>query len=241
MDFDYQTGVLETILIGIVVILILIAGSYLHARKIQICWKEDDVSSNLEITNSILITLYLTYLVTLYGITQFVPDLYVHTGEWFCFTSKLVLSIGDAHLMGHSFLIAFLKFLVIVHAETDRIRKEMFKKCCTYLNITYGILVVGILNIARPDYVFVFHSSMADRCFGRSGVITSNDNTSSAVNLVQLCNISYENPKSIIEQLLTFARKLICWIDVSFIYLNAANVLEAIFYIRIFMYMNRYE
>ena len=119
--------------------------------------------------------------------------------------------------------------------------QERFKKFCTILNITYGIFVVGLLNIVRPDYVFVFHSSMAERCHGRSGAITSHDNTTSNVNLVQLCNISYTNTQPIIEQLLVFIRILICWCDVSFIYLNAANLLEAICHTRVFTYMNRYE
>ena len=143
-------------------------------------------------------------------------------------------------MMGYSFLIALAKLLVIVHAETDLVRKEKIKDVCFYINCLYGIVVVGILNIARPDYVFVYHNSMADRCFGRSGVMKLENNTTSAANLAQLCDISYPSQQLSFGYVFAFMRKFICWLDVSFIYLNAANVLEGLCYLRIFAYMNRY-
>ena len=241
MEVNYQYEFVMEIVVGIGVVFLFTIGLYLQAKKIQICLKEDNVSKKLDITNSILLTLHWTYLITLYGVTHVAQNLYVHTGDWFCFMSKILLSIGDAHAMGHSFLLAFLKFLVIVHAESDVTRKEKFKKALFYLNLLYGIVVVGILNVARPDYIFIYHSTLADRCFGRSGAITSQDNTSSAVNLAQLCDISHSTDYITLEYVLNIIRKFICWFDVSFIYLNAANLLEAICYARIFIYMNRYK
>ena len=228
------------VLVCIIVILIFTIGAYHQFKKIQICLKEDGVCKKLEITNSIIVTLHLFDCITLYGITYVVKDLYIYTGEWFCFITKIILIIGDAHMMGHSFLIALVKLLVIVHAETDLVRKEKIKDVCFYINCLYGIVVVGILNIARPDYVFVYHNSMADRCFGRSGVMKLENNTASAANLAQLCDISYSSQQLSFEDLFAFMRKFICWLDVSFIYLNAANVLEGLCYLRIFAYMNRY-
>ena len=241
MDVNYQTELLTEITIGLAVIFIFAVGSYFQTKKIQICLKENDACKNLEITNSISVTLHWFWLIVTYGVTHVVKDLHAYTGEWFCFASSILFSIGDAHAMGHSFFIAFLKFLVIVHAETDANRKNKFKKYVFYFNLFYGVFVVGILNMVRPDYIFVFHSTMAQRCLGKSGVIASHDNTSSAVNLPQLCHISYPSEHINVEYALTVVRKFVCWFDVSFIYLNCANVLEAICYIRIFMYMNRYQ
>ena len=229
------------ILIAIVVTCLFAVGVYLQSKKIQVCWKERDVTWKLEITNSILLTLNWFSLITLYGITHFVKDLHEITGRWFCFLSKILLSIGDAYSMGHSFFIAFVKLMVIIHAGTDVIRKENIKKVFFYLNILYGPLVVGILNMVRPDYVFVYHSSMADRCLGSLGIISTHHNTSSAVNLVQLCDIPEPTHQVPVEYVLYVVRKIICWFDVSFIYLNASNILEAICYCRIFIYMHRYE
>ena len=189
MNLDHQNWLFAEIIIGASVVLIYGIGVYLHTKKVQICRKEGDVAGKLEITNSIILAIHWFFLITLYGVTYVVKDLHEYTGKWFCYSSKILLSIGDAHTMGHSFFIAFLKFMVIVHAGTDESRKEKYKKICFLLNLLYGVIVVGILNMIRPDYIFVYHSSMADRCFGRSGTIETNDNTSSAVNLVQLCNI----------------------------------------------------
>ena len=58
----------------------------------------------------------------LYGITHVVKDLYLYTGEWFCFLTKIILISDDAHMMAHSFLLALVKLLVIVHAETDMVK-----------------------------------------------------------------------------------------------------------------------
>ena len=229
------------IAIGVTVVLIYCIGVYFHTKKVQICRKECGVAGKLEITNSVIFTIHWFFLITLYGITHVVEDLHKYTGKWFCFSSKILLSIGDAHSMGHSFFIAFLKFLVIVHAGADSVRKEKFKKICFVLNLLYGVIVVGILNMVRPDYIFVYHSSMADRCFGRLGTIERNDNTSSAVNLVQLCSIPSPAQHSSFEYVIHKIKMAACWGDVSFIYLNSANVLEAICYCRTFMVMHWYR
>ena len=239
MDVDYPHTFVMKMIVGSIVIFLFAVGVYLQTKKVQICLKDDHVSKKLDIANSILLTFNWTYLITLYGLTDYVQNLYSYTGDWFCYMSKIILSIGDAHTMGHSFLLAVLKLIVIVHVESDLIRKEKVKKVCAYLNLLYGIVIVGILNVVRPDYVFIYHSSMADRCLGRSGAITSHDNTSSAVNLVQLCDIAHPTQQTLFEYIIFIIRKSICWFDISFIYLNSANVLEAICYARIFWHMNR--
>ena len=239
--FIYHANLLPTeILIAVVVVCLFVAGVYLQSKKIQVCWKEKDVTWKLEVTNSIILTLYWSLVIVVYGITYFVKNLHAITGEWFCFLLKILNSFGVAHSMGHSFFIAFAKLMVICHAGTDVTRKEKIKKLCFYLNILYGALVVGILNVIRPDYVFVYHSSMADRCLSGTGIISSHANTISAANLVQLCDIPEPTKQISFEYTLYVVRKVICWLDVSFIYLNAANILEAICYCRIFVYMHRY-
>ena len=238
---DHGQFVLLELLIGTVIITIFVIGSYLHSKKIQICKKEKDATWKLEVTNSITVIIHCINLSMMYGITHFVSDLHSFTGKWFCYFSKVILSIGDAHSMGHSFMIALTKLLIIVHAETDMILKERIKDVFFFLNIFYGIVVVGIMNLVRPDYVFVYHSSMADRCLGGTGMITRNDNTSSSVNLTNLCDIARPEETYTFEYILFGIRKVICWLDAAFIYLNAGNILEAILYVRIFMYMHRYR
>ena len=239
MNHDHQNLLFAEIAIGGSVVLIYGLGVYLHTKKVQICWKENEVAGKLEIANSLILGVHYFFLISLYGITHVVKDLHEYTGKWFCYSSKILLSIGDSHCMSHSFFIAFVKFMVIVHAGTDNNRKEMFKKICFLLNLFYGVVVVGILNVVRPDYVFVYHSSMADRCFGRSGTIERNDNTSSAVNLIQLCNIPSPAQHFSLDTIIHEIRNAVCWVDVTFIYLNSGNLLEAICYCRTFIVMHR--
>ena len=161
MDVEYPHTFVMKIIVGSIVIFIFAVGVYLQTKKVQICRKDDHVSKQLDIANSILLTFHWTCLITLYGLTHYVQNLYSYTGDWFCYMSKIILSIGDAHVMGHSFLLAVLKLIVIVHVESDVIRKEKVKKVCAYLNLLYGIVIVGILNVVRPDYVFIYHSANA--------------------------------------------------------------------------------
>ena len=235
----YQFSMIEP-LIGITVAIIFVVGVYIHLKKIQICRKEKDATWKLEVTNSITVIIHCFNLSMIYGITHFVSDLYSFTGEWLCYFSKMILSIGDAQSMGQSFMIAFTKLLIIVYAETDMIMKERIRNICFYLNIFYGIILLGVMNLARPDFVFVYHSSMADRCLGGTGVISRNDNTSSHSNLINLCDILRPEEPSAFDRTLIKIRTATCWLDATFIYLNAANILEAFFYIRIFIYMQRY-
>ena len=132
MVLEKQNIALNEIITAIFGVLVFSFGVYLQVKKIQICLKEDDVAKKLEITNSVLMTIIFSYDLLLYGITTLVKELYKYTGEWFCYLSKELLSISDAFCMGHSFVIALLKYLVIVHAGADPIKKDKFKKGLKY-------------------------------------------------------------------------------------------------------------
>ena len=99
MNHDHQNLQFAEIAIGGSVVLIYGLGIYLHTKKVQICWKENEVAGKLEITNSIILGIHWFLLIALYGITYVVKDLHEYTGKWFCYSSKILLSIGDAHSM----------------------------------------------------------------------------------------------------------------------------------------------
>ena len=74
---NYSTNLLPSeILIAILVVCLFVAGVYLQSKKIQVCWKEKDVTWELEVTNSIILTLYWSLEIAVYGITYFIKNLH---------------------------------------------------------------------------------------------------------------------------------------------------------------------
>ena len=71
-------------------IFILAIGVYLSFKIIKTSVKEKSNTWKLDISNSVVLIAHHTHCLLMEFITYIVPDLYIHTGEWFCYSSKVV-------------------------------------------------------------------------------------------------------------------------------------------------------
>ena len=218
-------------------------GVYLHIKIVQVSRREKEMSWTLDVANSIISILHFAHVIIMHGVTYLVKDLYVHLGEWYCYLSKAVTMFGIAHSTQNSFVVALLKYMMIVYFQTpsDR-RKSQIRYLFLIINIIFPVFVNGVFFVLMPDYIIRFDGiSQANRCLGKPELKingTFNDN----VKIANACIIIIAPDQKIsIQYIFYLVRKSICWLHVFITYLNTLNILEMILYYRIFAFMRRYR
>ena len=89
-------------------------GAYLHLRIIKVSRKDKELTWKLDVMNSVIILIMqfnnLSVKILTYGVT----DLYLYTGEWFCYASKVIAFYSTTYVVGHSLIISILKYIMIL-------------------------------------------------------------------------------------------------------------------------------
>ena len=149
--------VLYLIIPAILLICIGLIGLYLHVKIIIISKKEKEMTWKLDITNSCILIFNCTHSLVMENITYIVPNLYTHTGEWFCYASKVVSYYGNNYTIGHSMIVSILKYILIVHWKKSRdFGKENVKKVFFWINIFYSFFMIIIHLIIEPDFLLLW-------------------------------------------------------------------------------------
>jgi hypothetical protein len=177
----------------------------------------------------------------MYAITYIIKDLYTFTGEWFCYTSKALTLLGNTQVTGHSFIIAMMKYVIIVHYErVAKFGKHKIKTIFFWINLVYPIYMMVAFTIVNPDFLFVYGSiSQANRCLGKSEIFSNQDTNRTLTRLHNLCEMDAPLRNFSVEYVIHICRTAICWFHVILFYCNFWNLLEVFIYCRIFIFMKR--
>ena len=216
-------------------------GVLLNIKVFQVTRKEKQMTSKLDETNSIFFIIHYAHVMVMHGITYLVQDLYLYLGKGFCYVSKTLTIIGNSHNTQHSFIIALMKYVMIVHypAVSDT-KKNKLKFRFFILNLLYSITSIAILCIVRPDFIFIYDGiSQANRCLGIPEIRSENGSNQTTIKLHHVCNVPVEIDIHPLSYLFHFVQKSICWIDIAMLYANALNVIEMMIYFKIFGFMHR--
>ena len=116
--------VVSSVFVGLLLLCFYVTGLYLHIRIIIASRKEESLTKNIDVTNSILIVLLFGCIILFHAITYTVQDLHMYSGDWLCYTSKVVIHYNLLYTGGHSLIISTMKYLIIVHDSKFRRYKE---------------------------------------------------------------------------------------------------------------------
>ena len=229
------------IIMCIIAIFVYGIGVFLNIKVFQVARKEKLMTSKLDETNAIFFIIHFAHVMAMHGITYIVQDLYLYLGKGFCYFSKMLTIIGNHHNVQHSFIIALMKYAMIVHypALTDT-KKNNVKYRFFILNLFYSIISVSILIVVRPDFIFIYDGiSQANRCLGTPEIRSEKGFNETTIKLHHVCNVPLQTDFNSFSYYYNFLAKCICWIDITITYANAGNLLEMIIYCRIFHFMHR--
>ena len=234
--------ILSEIVMSVVLLCLYSGGVYFHIKIIQVSRKEKELTWKIDISNSVYLMMHFFHAIFIHSLTNLVSRLHTYTGNWFCYFSKFLSAIGNSHSTGHSFVISLLKYVIIVHYQSTvtNAKKERLKTIFLWLNILYPFIVFGMFNIIEPNFMFIYDgSSTANRCLGKSEILSNMKNNATAIKLHNICILIVPRDPGLLEYVIFIIRKTICWIQVIFVYANVWNLIECIIYIRVFRFMHR--
>ena len=108
-------AIITNVSLGVLVLCFYFIGVYLHSKIIVASKRDKEMTWKLDVINSVGISFHYAHVLILSGITYMIKDLYLYTGSWFCYLSKIITVSGMALVTGHSLIIAMMKYTMIVH------------------------------------------------------------------------------------------------------------------------------
>jgi hypothetical protein len=233
----------STMIFQIVITLcVYLTGVYFHVKVIKISIKDKGMTWKLDLTNSFLLLVHHGHCVIMDIITYLIHDLHTYTGEWFCYTSKVINLYGKAYGEAHSLIISLLKYFIIVQWKHVRgFGQEKVKQWFFWINIVYPCVMMAIQLIIRPDFLLIHDAfQRTDQCLGDPNNNWGPNSNRTQIKRHTIC-------KTLVEPLLEhyFAYTIyvlrigICWTQFVFEYLVMWNIFEILAYCRIFAFMRR--
>ena len=221
--------------IAFTIIGLYIMGLYLNIRMIKVSKTTKDMTWKLDITHAVIIIGLYTYNVLIHPTTYFIDDLYMYTGEWFCYTAKVISEFLLKYAGTHSTIIATMKYVVIVHEEKIRLFKTKVKDAFIVLNVLIPIMSILLMVILVPNYFVLYEGhTHINRCFGNQ------NQNSSYTGWLNMCNliVTQENPSSF-QWISTNIKRAICKGNVIIFFLTVLNFFDVILYCRTFAFMRK--
>ena len=243
-----ENGEVYLIIIALMIaaVVIYFFGVYFHVKIIQASRKDKDLTWKLDIANSILLLFNWFLSIFMHTITFIVKDLYLYTGEWFCYLFKVIATYNTFYTYGHAFIISLTKYTIIVHWQAAREwGNEKVAMLYFWINITLPAISILIWLCIRPDFFWAFDGlAQIDRCLGDPKEIWVDNfekvmENKSVTKMHNLCQMYTPSQQDYTEYIMDILRTCSCWLNVGYFYGSGTNLLEMIVYFRLFTFMHR--
>ena len=226
-------------------IFILAVGVYLSVKIIKTSYKETANTWKLDISNSVVVIAHHTHCLLMEFITYCVPDLYIHTGKSFCYSSKVVTHYFNIYVTQFSLITGIMKYVIILHCrKVLDIGDEKVKNVFFVVNLFHPALQIILWLIIEPNFFYESDShARIDRClgdpknnWGPDGLPTNR--TQNKLHII--CNNLVNRPlDDYLEYTVQHGRFVVCWTQCIFLYFSFWNILDILVYLRIFIFMRR--
>ena len=162
-----------------------------------------------------------TYNILLHFATYMIPDLYLVTGEWFCYTSKVIIHFAMLYNVGHSMIISLMKYFVIVHDETTRPYKEKILNFFFWFNILHPSISIILHVVVIPEFYVVYGGlEQINTCLGNPEV--------NKTNLFSVCDIIEPPTDDTLANSIYIIRWLVCNLQAIVTYIVAFNLFDVL-------------
>ena len=234
-NFSHISGknIASAVSIASIVTILYAVGLYLHLRIIRVSKTTKEMTWKLDITHSMICIALYTYNVLIHPTTYFVENLYMYTGEWFCYAAKVISQFLLFYLGAHSTIIAAMKYVIIVYEEKIRLFKSKIKDTFFFVNISYPIFLILLTVFLIPNYFALYggHTHI-NRCFGNQG--------RNYTKWYFMCDlIETHHTFSSFDEAINSVKVIICKAQVIIFYATTLNLFDLLLYCRTFAYMRK--
>ena len=221
-----------SICVGLAIASIYAAALFLHIKIIIVSKKEKDLTWKIDVAHSSLLLVLFAYRIFLDTISYSVEDLHFYTSEWICYPALFIVHYGLYYTSGHTMIIALLKYLIIVHDDKFRHRKETIKTIFFWVNLLYPIFQIAIQLLLVPDFYAEYGGwDTINTCLGKKNYTRTT--------FYSLCEFDVAPEQNLLEYSLILLRSTICKSQVVLLYMITFNLPDAFFYCSIFRHMKR--
>ena len=236
---DDKTNLTIVILLTSAALCMYLIGLCFHVKVIQVSQKDQEMTWKLDITNSGVQLFRGFNIIFMHSITWFVKDLYLYTGEWFCYTTKVVTYYLNFFTIGHSLVVSMLKYIIIVHWDkAHKYGKDRIIELFFWLNFLHPSIMILFQLIIRPNFFWAYDGfPQIDRCLGDPKHNWEPGSNKSLNKLHNLCDFMEPNHDNHLEYIIYICRTLGCGVSVVVFYSVLWNVFELFFYCKIFGFM----
>ena len=242
---NMENSIAEVTFLTLFAIIESFIGIMLHIKIIIESKKEKEVTWKLDVTNSSISMAHYLNMIYTYLLYDNVDNFYMYTGEWFCYTSKVVIYYAVLYITSHSFVVAVMKYFIIVRwQEVSSFGREKAIDIFFWINLLHPAFTILLHLLIRPDFFWAFDGyAQIDRCFGEEHrEPMKNDSKIHKVLTFDFCD-DFIDPESEshIWYIINLARSSVCGLQIFFLYLITLNLLEIVFYCLIFQFLRRYK
>ena len=230
--YSEKHSILSDIVASLVATGLYTVGVYFHTKIITVSKKEKDLTWKIDIAHSFITLFTFTYYFVMGALTYLIPDVYLLTGEWFCYGGKFIGYATITYISRHSLIIALLKYFIIMKQE--RADVEKLKKVFLWIDLIHPMIDMTLIMILNPEFYVSNEGSVryVSRCLGKPTMKGSIGNS--------VCkNIKFFGRKDILH-VFNALRNIPCISVVVLRWIMNYNILEMFLYFRIFAHMRRY-
>ena len=222
---------LATLLVGSV-------GIFLNIKIIKVSFKEKEITWKLDVANCVVLIVHFSNLIFTYVFNHGFKNAHWYPGEWFCYVTNVTSYLGVLSLSQHSLVISSLKYLIIIHWENVRnYGREKVINIFFWINLMHPWITVMLHLCTRPTF-FKDYDGFAQfyRCFGVASNITESH---SSIWTFEFCEFSQPSTNDYFDYYIYLSRTAFCGLHIILLYVITMNILEAVFYFRIFRLFRR--
>ena len=232
----------STIFLSIFFLIIYIIGCYLNVRIIKVSMKDKAITWKMDITNSLVLIFHYGHAIFMHWGTTIIPNLYIYTGEWFCYLSKFLVYSGNLNVQAQSVIVAAMNFVVIVQwKRAKEFGHANIKRMFFWINLLYPFIMQGLHLLSRPDFYWAYDGfAQIDRCLGDPKNNWGPDSNRTQTKLHNLCmELSPPLEDDSFQYTLYILKNALCWPQFIVIMLIMWNIFEMAIYCHIFNFMHR--
>ena len=168
-------------------------------------------------------------------ITDFIHPLNEIIGQWVCIMGRIVVWFHFNVSIFHSFAVAILRYIFIVHEEkVKRFGKQKTKSIFLYLTIFFPITLIvwGFVENQEIDqFMFI------DRCYGIDHKVFLAESTTTGKNLFCV----FSDIAGSFGYIINIIRTITCFTKAVIAFVLGMNFSEALIYYKIFSHMTRFD
>ena len=134
--------------------------------------------------------------------------------------------------------------LIVQYQRAQKFGEEHVKRIFYWINFIFPIYIIGMFALVMLDSLIdsesiTFGASSVNRCLGKSDLLSSLSNNTTAIVHHKLCDLTGPQNMASIEYMIYVAKITVCWTHAVIIVLNCYNIPESFLYCLIFRFMWR--